>query len=216
MAEIGSSIKLLIADDHEILASGMATMLSEKEGFHVLGTAKNGKEVIKFLEKEAVDLILMDLNMPELNGIEATQIIKKKFPKTKILILSMFDREGYIQNALDVGVDGYVLKNVNENELISAIHRIMEGKTYFSQDVMEKMAIKMRVYGDDEVVLKLSDTERRILQYLSEGDTSGEISDKMNLAPNSIMSYRKMLLHKFDAKNVSHMIKVAFEKGYLG
>lgn len=216
MAEIGSIIKLLIADDHEILASAMATMLSEKEGFHVLGTAKNGNEVLRFLEKEAVDIVLMDLNMPELNGIEATQIIKKRFFKTKVLILSMFDREGYIQNALDVGVDGYVLKNVNENELVSAIHRIMEGKTYFSQDVMEKMANKMRMHNEDEVGLKLSDTERVILKYLSEGDTSGEISDKMNLAPNSIMSYRKMLLNKFDAKNVTHMIKVAFEKGYLG
>jgi|3_EtaG_2_1085321.scaffolds.fasta_scaffold33810_2 DNA-binding NarL/FixJ family response regulator len=216
MSEISYPIKLLIADDHEILASGMSSILSNHEDLSILGTVSNGQEVINFLGKNEVDVVIMDLNMPVLNGIEATEIIKKKFPNTKILILSMFDREGYIQNALDVGVDGYVLKNVSEDEIISAVKRIMEGKTYFSQDVMAKMAMKMRVYGESEGGVKLTDTERKILQHLSEGDTSGEISDKLDLAPNTIASYRKLLLQKFEAKNVSHMVKMAFEKGYLG
>ncbi|WP_296618404.1 response regulator transcription factor [Marivirga sp.] len=216
MSEISYPIKLLIADDHEILASGMSSILSNHEDLSILGTVSNGQEVLNFLGKNEVDVVIMDLNMPVLNGIEATEIIKKKFPNTKILILSMFDREGYIQNALDVGVDGYVLKNVSEDEIISAVKRIMEGKTYFSQDVMAKMAMKMRVYGESEGGVKLTDTERKILQHLSEGDTSGEISDKLDLAPNTIASYRKLLLQKFEAKNVSHMVKMAFEKGYLG
>jgi len=216
MSEISYPIKLLIADDHEILASGMSSILSKQEELSILGTVTNGQEVLDFLAKNAVDVVIMDLNMPVLNGIEATEIIKKRFPETKVLILSMFDREGYIQNALDVGVDGYVLKNVSETEIISAVKRIMEGKTYFSQDVMAKMAMKMRVYGESEGGVKLTDTERKILQYLSEGDTSGEISDKLDLSPNSINSYRKLLLQKFEAKNVSHMVKMAYEKGYLG
>jgi DNA-binding NarL/FixJ family response regulator len=107
-----------------------------------------------------------------------------------------------------------VLKNIGEKEIIMAIHRILEGKTYFSQDVMEKVAIKMR--HEPEPGIKLSATERKMLKYLSEGDTSGEISEKMNLATNSVMSYRKLLLQKFEAKNVSHMIKMAYEMGYLG
>lgn len=216
MSEISYPIKLLIADDHEILASGMSSILSKQQDLSILGTVSNGQEVLDFLAKNEVDVVIMDLNMPVLNGIEATEIIKKKFPQTKILILSMFDREGYIQNALDVGVDGYVLKNVSEDEIVSAVKRIMEGKTYFSQDVMAKMAMKMRVYGESEGGVKLTDTERKILQHLSEGDTSGEISDKLDLAPNTIASYRKLLLQKFEAKNVSHMVKMAFEKGYLG
>ncbi|MGJ3234983.1 response regulator transcription factor [Marivirga sp.] len=216
MNEISYPIKLLIADDHEILASGMSSILSKKEELKILGTVSNGQEVLDYLAKNEVDVVIMDLNMPVLNGIEATEIIKKSFPKTKVLILSMFDREGYIQNALDVGVDGYVLKNVSEEEIISAVKRLMEGKTYFSQDVMAKMALKMRVYGESEGGIKLTDTERKILQLLSEGDTSGEISDKLDLASNTIASYRKLLLQKFEAKNVSHMVKMAYEKGYLG
>lgn len=216
MNESSYPIKLLIADDHEILASGMSSILSKQKQLTILGTVSNGQEVLDFLAEHDVDVVIMDLNMPVLNGIEATEIVKKKFPKTKVLILSMFDREGYIQNALDVGVDGYVLKNVSEGEILSAVKRIMEGKTYFSQDVMAKMAMKMRVYGETEGGIKLTDTERKILQYLSEGDTSDEISGKLDLASNTISSYRKLLLQKFEAKNVSHMVKMAYEKGYLG
>lgn len=216
MNEISYPIKLLIADDHEILASGMSSILSKNKELSILGTVSNGQEVLDYLAKNEVNVVIMDLNMPILNGIEATEIIKKNFPATKVLILSMFDREGYIQNALDVGVDGYVLKNVNEDEIVTAVKRIMEGKTYFSQDVTAKMAMKMRVYGESEGGVKLTDTERKILQYLSEGDTSGEISDKLDLASNTIASYRKLLLQKFEAKNVSHMVKMAYEKGYLG
>lgn len=214
MTDKPNPIKLIIADDHEILANGMASILSKQVDFEMLGTASNGREVLDMMEINPAHVIIMDLNMPELDGIETTQILKKKYPKVKVLILSMFDREGYIQSALDIGVDGYVLKNIGEKEIISAIHRILEGKTYFSQDVMEKVAIKMR--HEPEQGIKLSATERKMLKYLSEGDTSGEISDKMNLATNSVMSYRKLLLQKFEAKNVSHMIKMAYEKGYLG
>src|SRR5690606_20886671 len=128
MTDISYPIKLLIADDHEILASGMASILANKQELSVLGTVSNGQQVLDFLAENEVDIVIMDLNMPVLDGIDATVIIKKKFPDTKILILSMFDREGYIQNALDVGVDGYVLKNVSEAEIVIAVKRIMEGK----------------------------------------------------------------------------------------
>jgi DNA-binding NarL/FixJ family response regulator len=216
MAEINYPIKIIIADDHEILANGIASILSKNSEFEICGTANNGMEVMEMLKSNKVDIVILDVNMPRLNGIETTIEIKDKYPEVKVLILSMFDREGYIQNALDVGVDGYVLKNANEREIDSAIYRIMSGKTYFSQDVMEKMANKMRVYGETEGGVKLSDIERKILQCISEGDTSDEIAVKLETSTHSIMSYRKMLLQKFEAKNVSHLIKVAFERGYLG
>lgn len=216
MEETNYPIKIIIADDHEILANGIASMLSKNSEFEICGTATNGREVMDMLKNKKVDIVILDMNMPKLNGIETTIEIKDKYPEVKVLILSMFDREGYIQNALDVGVDGYVLKNVNEREIDSAIYRIMDGKTYFSQDVMEKMANKMRVYGETEGGVKLSDIERKILKCISEGDTSDEIAVKLETSTHSIMSYRKMLLQKFEAKNVSHLIKVAFERGYLG
>lgn len=214
MTDKPNPIKLIIADDHEILANGMASILANQSDFEMLGTAENGREVLEMMSIDPAHVIIMDLNMPVLDGIETTQILKKNYPQVKVLILSMFDREGYIQSALDIGVDGYVLKNIGEKEIIFAIHRLIEGKTYFSQDVMEKVALKMR--HEPEPGIRLSPTERKMLIYLSEGDTSGEISEKMNLAINSVMSYRKLLLQKFEAKNVSHMIKMAYELGYLG
>lgn len=214
MTDKPNPIKLIIADDHEILANGMASILAKHEELDMLGTAENGQEVLNMMAKNPADVIIMDLNMPILDGLETTEILKKQYPKVKVLILSMFDREGYIQNALDIGVDGYVLKNTGEKELLTAIHRLVEGKTYFSQDVMGKVASIMRQEPDHGI--KLSSTEKRMLKFLSEGDTSGEISEKMNLATNSVMSYRKLLLQKFDAKNVSHMVKIAYEMGFLG
>ena len=215
MSSESKKIKVLVADDHEILASGITAMLQREASFDVLGYASNGQEAIDMIKKHKVDLVIMDINMPDMNGIEATTIIKKDFPDTSVLILSMFDREGYIQNALDAGADGYLLKNVGEEEMISAIKRIRNGKTYFSQDVMEKMANKMRIYGESEGGVKLSDTERKILTLLGEGDTSDEIAVKLNQSPHTVVSYRKMLLQKFEAKNVSHLIKLAFERGYI-
>ncbi len=208
--------RILIADDHEILAGGIAEMLDKYEEFQVVATAKDGSEAIEIVKKESVDFAILDLNMPKLNGIETTDKLKKEFPHIKVLILSMFDREGYIQNALDVGVDGYLLKNVNEQEMVNAIHRIIAGKTYFSQDVMEKMANKMRIYGEVEGGIKLSKIERQILTLIAEGDTSDEIAAKLDQGTHSVTSYRKILLQKFEAKNVSHLVKEAYERGYLG
>ncbi|MFQ3214172.1 MAG: two-component system nitrate/nitrite response regulator NarL [Marivirga sp.] len=215
MGIVSEKIRLAIADDHEILASGIASMLSKYDEFEILGTAKDGQELLKFVKSTRIDFVIMDMNMPILNGIETTEILKKEFPSIKVLILSMFDREGYIQNALDAGVDGYLLKNVDEKEMVVAIKRIMQGKTYFSQDVMEKMANKMRIYGETEGGVKLSETERKILNFLGQGDTSDEIAVKLDQSPHTVVSYRKMLLQKFEAKNVSHLIKMAFERGYI-
>jgi DNA-binding NarL/FixJ family response regulator len=215
MGIVSENIRIVIADDHEILSSGIASMLSKYDEFKILGTATDGRELLKFVKSTDVDFVIMDMNMPNLNGIETTEILKKDFPLIKVLILSMFDREGYIQNALDAGVDGYLLKNVDEKEMVVAIKRIMQGKTYFSQDVMEKMANKMRIYGETEGGVKLSETERKILNYLGQGDTSDEIAVKLSQSSHTVVSYRKMLLQKFEAKNVSHLIKIAFERGYI-
>jgi len=216
MNDENQRIRIIVADDHEILASGVAEMLAKQDDFEILGTAKDGLEVLNFVRNQEIDLAILDLNMPNLSGIETTLKLKKDYPNVKVLILSMFDREGYIQNALDSGVDGYVLKNINEAEMVNAIRRIMNGKTYFSQDVMEKMANKMRIYGEAEGGVKLSSNERKILEGLAEGYTSDELSVKLDLNAHNVTSYRKMLLQKFEAKNVSHLIKEAFERGYLG
>ena len=207
-------INIVIADDHTILADGIANLLNKNERFHVVGTAENGEKVISFLKVNRVDIVILDINMPVMDGIETTQIIYKHFPKTKVLIMSMHNKEGYIQNALDAGADGYILKNTSYEEMVRAIDRVVSGESYFSQDVSSSMAMKMRRKTTEEVI-KLSKIEKQLLTMLSEGKTSDEISATMATSSHTISSYRRNMLVKFNAKNVTQLIAIALKKGYI-
>lgn len=213
---VDKEISILIADDHSILASGISSLLSKLKGFRIIGVVEDGEMVLEELKAQPIDIIIMDINMPKKDGISTTAIVKKEYPDTKVIILSMYDREGYIQNALDAGVDGYLLKNTNLKEIEEAVKRVITGKSYFSQDITEKMANKMKVHGTEvEGAVKLSDLEKKILQLISKGYTSKEVADQVATSEHNVVAYRKNLLHKFDAKNVSHLIRIALEKGYL-
>lgn len=207
-------IHIIIADDHTILADGIKTLLSKNKRFNVIGTASDGEEVLTLLKMHEVDIVIMDINMPKMDGIEATQIISEHFQDTKVLIMSMHNKEGYIQNALEAGADGYILKNTSQEEMERAIDRVMNGGSYFSQDVSTSMAMKMRRKTDEEEI-KLSKVEKQVLQLLSEGFTSDEISAKMTTSSNTISSYRRNMLLKFKAKNVTQLIAIALKKGYI-
>lgn len=208
-------LRIVIADDHTILADGIATLLAKNESFTVVGKATNGEEVITLLKMHDVDVVIMDINMPVMDGIEATQVVKEHFGNTKVLIMSMHNKEGYIQNALEAGADGYILKNTSQEELEDAIKRIMEGGNYFSQDVSSRMAMKMMRKTEEEKVIKLSKLERQILSLLSEGKTSDEISVQLATSSHTIRSYRRNLMIKFNAKNVTQLIAIALKKGYI-
>lgn len=210
-----NKIKVVIADDHTILADGIENMLNKKELFEVVGKAVNGEEVLRLLKMHAVDVVIMDINMPVMDGIEATHVVKEHFPETKVLIMSMHDKEGYIQNALQAGADGYVLKNTSQEEMELALLRIMEGGNYFSQDVSSRMAMKMLKKTEDEKIVKLSKLEKQLLSMLSEGKTSDEISVVIGTSSHTIRSYRRNLMVKFNAKNVTQLIAIAIKKGYI-
>ncbi len=208
-------IYIVVADDHTILVDGVVQILQANPKYHVVGTANNGQEAIDIVKKGRVDIIIMDINMPVMDGIDATEIISETFEKTKVLIMSMHNKAGYIQNAIKAGASGYILKNTTPDELEEAIDRVLEGGSYFSQDVSNLMALSMRGLADKKTEIKLSRQEKLLLRLLSEGSTSEEISDSMETSVHTISSYRRNLLIKFDAKNVTQLIAMAIKGGFI-
>jgi len=210
-----SRIFIVVADDHSILVDGIVQILNANPLYHIVGTANNGQEVVDIVKKERVDIIIMDINMPIMDGIDATEIISENFEETKVLIMSMHNKAGYIQNAIKAGASGYILKNTTPDELEEAIARVLEGGSYFSQDVSNLMAMSMRGVNEKEANIKLSRQEKLLLKLLSEGLTSEEISKRMETSVHTISSYRRNLLIKFDAKNVTQLIALAIKDGFL-
>ena len=128
-------IKVLITDDHQIIIDGLKSLLEDEDKIKVVGEASNGQEALELLDLIEVNIVLMDIDMPVLNGIEATKKIKAKFPETKVIILSMYKESGLIKSIVDIGADGYLIKNSDKNELMEAITRVASGQQYFSSDV---------------------------------------------------------------------------------
>ncbi len=213
--DVDSKVQIVVADDHTILVDGVVQILSKNPNYHVVATANNGKEVIAILKRHAVDIIIMDISMPEMDGIEATQIVTDHFNPTKVLIMSMHNNQGYIQNAIKAGASGYILKNTTPEEMQEAITRVMEGGSYFSLDVSASMAKSMLGVAKEKKIIKISSKEKQLLKLLSEGYTSDEIADRMETSQYTINAYRRNLVIKFEVKNVTQLIAVAIKEGFL-
>ncbi|MDH5397049.1 MAG: response regulator transcription factor [Cyclobacteriaceae bacterium] len=206
--------KIIIADDHKIVCEGLVSLFSTYSEYEIVKIASNGQEVIDYVKQNPTDIVVMDIKMPILDGIETTKIIKQHFQHVKVVILSMHGQEGFIKNSIQAGADGYVLKNRGQEELIKAINHICDGNTYFSQEVTSRVIKKMRQYGEIEGI-DLSDREIQIMQLLSDGFTSEQIGEIIFASTHTINTYRKNLLLKFDAKNVTELIKKALKEGYI-
>ena len=206
--------RIVLADDHKALSDGLVAFFDTHDHIEIVGVAHTGEDALTRIGKEEPDLVIMDINMPVLDGIETTKIVKEKYPDVKVLILSMHNREGYIKNAIKAGADGYIFKNSNHQEVLTAAENILRGGTYFSQEATSALISKMRFYGDDEGIT-ISEREKEILTHLSDGYTAKQIADMMFVSKHTIDTYRKNLIIKFEAKNVSELVKKALLDGYI-
>ena len=205
--------KIILVDDHQMIREGLSALLSDIDDIEIVKMASGGKEVLHYLKNNEADLVLMDINMPKMDGIQATEAIKKKHKSVKVLILSMHNKEGFVKNAIKVGADGYILKNTGKKELLLAIDYITNGKTYFSQEVTKTLISNMRVGQPQGIIL--SKKEKEVLELLSDGNTTIEIADKLVLSQYTIETYRRNLLLKFEVKNVSELIKISMRQGFI-
>jgi DNA-binding NarL/FixJ family response regulator len=207
-------IRLAIADDHEIFREGLSLFISKIPDFNLIGEARNGMELLSFLKRETVDIVLMDIRMPELNGIETTRIIRKDIPDTKIIALTMFDDEQNILNMYQAGVSGYLLKNTNKVQFETAIRTVHSGGNYFSNDTAIHF-IRKAAKDKESDGQHLNEREIEIIKLLCMQLSSKEIADKICLSIRTIEGYRMKIMKKINVKNHAGIVLYAMKHGYI-
>lgn len=211
-------IRILLADDHQILLDGLKSMLEEVADFVVVDTALNGVEVLQKLENKPVDVLLLDLQMPRMDGMETTVIAKKRFPDLKILVLTTNDEGSIIMEILKKGATGYLLKNTSQKELIRAIRLSFAGKTVLNNQVTTKMIenIQQQAQPPKKSKLpKITQREQEVLELIAQEFTAQEIADQLFVSLNTIITHRRNLLVKMNVKNSVGLVRKAMENGLI-
>lgn len=204
-------IRTIVVDDHRILRDGIKALLREMENVELVGEASNGQELIPLLRNCNVDLILMDINMPKMNGIEASREALKICPGVKIIVLSMHDDIGYYDSIVQLGVDGFLLKESNYNELEKAIESVFDGRPYFSQELLLKL---LRVKKDNSSV-QITNREKDVLQLICQGLSTAEIAEKLFLSVSTIEKHRAELLVKTNSPNSTALAVYAIKNNLV-
>ncbi len=206
-------IRVLIAEDHLMVRAGIRALLEKAGDIHVVAEASNGQEAVELVEKHVPDVLIMDIMMPRLNGIQAAENIRKLKLSTRILLLSMYSDEGLIYQALQSGVKGYVLKTSVSDELLWAVRAVAEGKTYLSSQVSEIMvenAVNPRPHGQEHDPLSnISPREKEILQLIAEEHTSGEIAKLLFISEKTVEKHRASLMEKLNVRNLAGLVRLA-------
>ena len=213
------SIRLIIADDHEIFRDGLALMLSRQKDIILLGQASNGKELAELTEQLNPDVIITDIKMPVMDGIQASRLILKKSPDVKIIALSMFDEETLIVDMLEAGAKGYLLKNADKQEILDAIETVYEDKTYYCHHTsarLTNMIVKSNFnpYKKKESV-SFNEREIEIIKLICQQNSSKEISDKLYLSSRTVEGYRTKILEKMNAKNTVGVVVYALKHNLI-
>jgi two-component system response regulator NreC len=208
-------IRLLIADDHTILRAGLRALLESEPDIDVVGEAADGRSAVKLTSELQPDLVLLDIAMPLLNGLEATHQIKHTCPQVKVLILSMHENEDYIRQALSYGAMGYILKDANPVELINAIRAVHRGEAVLSPPVTRLVVENFLRWGDlqkDHSPDDLSPREREVLQLIAEGYTNKQISEILSISIKTVQSHRMNLMSKLGLHDRTELIKYAIQR----
>ncbi len=214
-------IRLLIADDHALIRSGIARLLQSYTDLVVVGEAEDGIEAVDLVKKHQPDVVIIDLSMPRMNGIEATKVIRARFPQTKVLVLTMHESDEYIFQILKSGAGGYILKNSGKEELTAAIHAVARGEKFFSprvSEIMVKSYLKKepgrhRQSGSDD--LPLTKREKEILTLVAQGFTNQEIADRLFISPRTVDTHRTNMMQKLDIHDVATLVRFAVEHGFV-
>lgn len=211
---------ILIADDHTMFVDGMESILTGETDLKVEGRSYDGPSVIEFLGKHPVDLVLLDVNLPGMNGIEVCKEITNNHPKVKVLAISMFNEESFVSEILNNGAKGYILKNTGRDELLKAIRTVAGGESYFSQDVTETimkglMNQRKASSKNNAFFPKLSRREKEVLKLIAQEFTTQEIADALFISLKTVESHRASLLSKLNARNSVGLIRIAMENNLL-
>ena len=207
-------IQIILADDHQIIIDGISNLLKDEPDINVIATCKNGAEVLEELPKLKIDVLLLDLDMPIMNGFECAEQVQKKFPDVKIAILTMHQEKALIQKFIEFGVKGYFLKTIAKSELIHAIKTIADGGDYFPSDVTRALLRKQTIapnINQSPLLASLTEREIEIIRLVSQGFSNKEIADKLHISHRTADTHRTNIMRKLELHNVAEMVRFAFQ-----
>jgi DNA-binding NarL/FixJ family response regulator len=210
-------IRVVLADDHRLVRSGIRALLDRFEDVEVIGEAANGREVLEVVDEQRPDIVLMDIAMPELNGLEAARRIHQQYPNTRVLLLSMYDNEEYVAEALAVGAAGYVLKDASASEFDLAVHAVARGESYLSPAVAKQIVSGHVAPGGEGAVglQRLTPRQREILQLIAEGNSTKEIARKLDLSVKTVETHRAQLMERLDIHDIAGLVRFAIRVGLI-
>ncbi len=211
-----SAVRIVIADDHDIVRQGIALILQSQSDMEVVGEAVNGLEAVELAKSLAPDIILMDIDMPDLTGLEATKLISQSSPDIGLLMLTAYDREDFLFEALQAGASGYVLKAGSVDDLLHSIRTIRDGEVFLYPHMVTRLVndyVKQFRAGEEtDTYLKLSAREREVLPLLAEGETNNHIADLLHLSPFTVQTYRQRIMKKLDLHGRTELLKYALRR----
>jgi DNA-binding NarL/FixJ family response regulator len=218
-----NKIRILLADDHPLVRSGLIKLLEPYKEFVIVGEAGDGEEAVAMTKKLGPDLVIIDLSMPVLSGVEATKIILKNTPSTKVLVLTMHDNEEYVYQILKSGAGGYVLKNSGRDDLAAAIRAVANGERFFSPRVSEIMmeAYLRKADAREELSMKeddppLTKREKEILSYIADGLNNVQIAEKLFISARTVDTHRTNIMQKLDIHDVANLVRYALSRKNKG
>lgn len=209
---------ILIVDDHAMMVDGIVSLIEKIDGFECVGTASNGVEAIRFIEKTIPSVVITDVNMPEMNGIELTEKLKATNPEIKILVLTMYNEGEIVKEIVNAGANGCILKNTGKDELKNALESVINGGTFFSQEVVQTMMTSLKNEGTKDANLnspELTEREKEIVTLIAKEQSSAEIADQLFISIRTVETHRKNIIKKTGVKNVVGLVKLAYDNGWV-
>jgi len=214
-------IRILISDDHAVVRQGLRALFQSAQDFLVVGEASSGEEVSRLVEELKPEVVIVDISMPRVNGIEATPLVKKRNPRTKVLILTMYDNEEYVHQMVRVGADGYVLKNADKKGLFAAVRAVAAGERFFSPEVSELIIeefvkrARESTDGSESKQLPLTKREMEILRYIAQGLTNKRIAEEIFLSVRTVNTHRDNLMQKLNIHDTAGLVRYAIQNGII-
>jgi DNA-binding NarL/FixJ family response regulator len=212
-------IRVLVADDHAIIREGLSIMLGNQPDMEVVGIASNGREAVRLVDEHKPDIVVIDISMPELNGIEAIQQMLPRHPYMKVVVLSIHGTKPYVHRALKTGAKGYLIKETAGKEVVDAVRAVYRGDHYLSQRIADLLINpsfrNLESAMETSPLETLSSREREILQLVAEGRTSQEISERLSISSKTVDTYRSRLMRKIGVTDVAGIVRVAIQNGVI-
>ncbi|PKP21906.1 MAG: DNA-binding response regulator [Bacteroidetes bacterium HGW-Bacteroidetes-21] len=210
-----AKIKVIIVDDHELILAGMEKMLTGINDIELIAGVSSGYTLLEIIKTITPDVILMDIDMPEISGLETSKIVKEVNAQIKIIALTVHDEISMVKKARSSGMDGYLLKNVNQDELVNAIQQVHKGKTAYSREITEQLLAEKENPSSESVLVEITEREKEVIQFIASGFSNTQIGEKLHISPRTVDTHRTNIMKKIGAKNVASIVRYAIQNNLV-